>query len=346
MAIQQYEEIDDLNVDINPVTPTGGDPVLKQYLIDEFVEDYQNGQLSRRDALKRIAFITGSALVASNILTTAASAQQPTPTGAAGPTGAATRAPTAAGTPAATAGPTATPTGMTIRPDDPDITAMPVQFPGEGATILAYLGRPKGNGPFPAVLICHENRGLVEHIRDVARRFAKVGYVGLAVDLLSRNCGTQDPAQVPGLLGNTSPDQQVKDFQAGLAYLQAQSFVMKDRIGMTGFCFGGGITWRAATKIPELRAAVPFYGPNPPLEDVPNIRAAILAFYGANDARITGGEPAIEDAMKKSNKVFEKMIYPNAGHAFFNDTGPAYNADAAKDAWPRMLAWFDKYLKS
>jgi carboxymethylenebutenolidase len=196
------------------------------------------------------------------------------------------------------------------------------------------------------VLICHENRGLVEHIRDVARRFAKVGYVGLAVDLLSRNCGTQDPAEVPGLLSNASPDQQVGDFRAGMTYLQGLAYVRPDRIGMTGFCFGGGITWRAATKIPELRAVVPFYGPNPPLEDVPNVRAAALAIYGEKDARITGASGALEAAMKQNNKTYEKIVYPNADHAFFNDTGPRYNADAARDAWAKMLAWFDKYLKT
>ncbi len=94
-----------------------------------------------------------------------------------------------------------------------------------------------------------------------------------------------------------------------------------------------------------MRAAVPFYGPNPPLEDVPKIQAALLAIYGERDNFVNPGIPAVEDAMKKANKTFEKIIYPNAGHAFFNDTGGSYNAEAARDAWAKLLAWFEKYLK-
>ncbi len=173
--------------------------------------------------------------------------------------------------------------------------------------------------------------------------------VPLSVDLLSRQGGTDkvsDPTQIPGLLANTPAQQLVQDFRDGLGYLQSQTYVRKDRIGMTGFCFGGGVTWRCATQIPELRAVVPFYGPNPPLEDVPNIHAAVLAFYGELDTRIDAGIPAIEAAMKRNNKTFEKVIFPNANHAFFNDTGASYNAAAAKDAWARMLTWFEKYLKA
>jgi carboxymethylenebutenolidase len=104
------------------------------------------------------------------------------------------------------------------------------------------------------------------------------------------------------------------------------------------------VTWQVAAHMPELKAAVPFYGPQPPVEAVPNIRAAVLAIYGGLDQRIDQGIPAIEAAMRQNNKVFEKVIYPNADHAFNNDTGPRYNADAAKDAWQRTLAWFGKYL--
>ena len=149
-----------------------------------------------------------------------------------------------------------------------------------------------GDGSFPAVMVCHENRGLNEHIRDVARRFAKAGYVGLAIDMLSRQGGTDaagGASSAPGLLSNIPPQQFVDDFKAGLLFLQSQAFVAPDRIGMTGFCFGGGVTWRCATQIPELRAAVPFYGPNPPLENVPKIQAAVLAIYAEQDRRINAG---------------------------------------------------------
>ena len=137
----------------------------------------------------------------------------------------------------------------------------------------------------------------------------------------------------------------MQDFEDGLRHLQAQPNVRRDRIGMTGFCFGGGATWRCATQIPELGAAVPFYGPNPPLEDVPKIQAAVLAIYAEDDARIMSGVPAIEDAMTTHRKTFEKIVYPNAQHAFFNDTGPRFNPEAAADAWEKMLAWFGKYLE-
>jgi carboxymethylenebutenolidase len=235
-----------------------------------------------------------------------------------------------------------------VSPDDPLITASDVQFPGDGSTLLGYLARPRAGGPFPIVLVCHENRGLTEHIKDVTRRVARAGYVGLAVDLLSRQGGTAkvaDAASIPGLLSGMSSQQAVGDFENGLRYLQGQAYAVKDRPGMVGFCYGGGITWMAATRLPALRAAVPFYGPIPPLADVPNIQAAVLGIYGALDQRINAGIPDIEQAMKANNKVFEKIIYPNASHAFHNDTGPNYNAEAAADAWAKTLAWFDKYLK-
>jgi carboxymethylenebutenolidase len=319
------------------------DEGLVQYLVSEFVEDYQEGHMTRRDALKRIAGILGSMVLAESLLAACAPPAAPAPTAQ----------PTAAPSPTAQqATPTTTSagaTGVTIPPDDPAIEAGPVQFPGQGATILAYLARPKGNGPLPAVLVCHENRGLLEHIKDVARRLAKAGYVGLAVDLLSRQGGTDkigDAAQVPGLLANAPAQQLVQDFKDGLTYLQGQPFVAQDRIGMVGFCFGGGVTWRCATQIPELKAAVPFYGPNPPLEDVPKIKAAVLAIYGELDTRITSGAAAIEAAMKQNNKTFEKIVYPNANHAFHNDTGANYNPQAATEAWAKTLAWFDKYLRA
>jgi hypothetical protein len=118
-----------------------------------------------------------------------------------------------------------------------------------------------------------------------------------------------------------------------------------DRLGMVGFCFGGGMTWLVATKAPELKAAVPYYGPIPPLGDVPGIKAAVLALYGGEDQRINAGIPAIEEAMAKNNKLFAKVVYPGAAHAFHNDTGRNYNPEAAVDAWKRTLDWFATHVK-
>ncbi|HET9907428.1 MAG TPA: dienelactone hydrolase family protein, partial [Anaerolineales bacterium] len=195
---------------------------------------------------------------------------------------------------------------------------------------------------------CHENRGLTPHIEDVTRRFAKAGYVGLAVDLLSRQGGSTvvGEGNVPGALGNILPDQFVEDFKSGWQYLTNLSFADTARVGMTGFCFGGGVTWRVATQMSELLAAIPFYGPPPPVEDVPNINAAVLAIYGELDSRINGSIPQIEEAMAANGKIYAKMIYPNADHAFHNDTGTRFNAEAAQDAWQKTLDWFDQYVRN
>ncbi|MBI4670225.1 MAG: dienelactone hydrolase family protein [Chloroflexi bacterium] len=344
---------------------------MKQYLIDEFIEDYQHGQLTRRQTLKLLTGLVGAASAAA-LVAACAPVVQPAPTTAPVPTAvpatnvptvvpttipttAATVAPTpttAAADPTvatqATATVTAPQSNATVTAGDPAIQASAVEFPGSaGAKTMGYLARPRADGTFAAILVCHENRGLTEHIRDVARRFAKAGYVALAVDLLSRQGGTDkvDASGVPGVLGNTPPTQMVGDFAAGLAYLKQQPFVAQGQYGMIGFCFGGGITWRAATQIAELRAAAPYYGPNPPLEDVPKIQAAVLAHYGGNDSRINAGIPAVEQAMKQNNKIFEYVIHQGTNHAFNNDTGANYNAQAAQAAWAETLAWFDKYVR-
>ncbi|TMG71534.1 MAG: dienelactone hydrolase family protein, partial [Betaproteobacteria bacterium] len=166
----------------------------------------------------------------------------------------------------------------------------------EGAARLAgYLARPKQSGSFPIVLVCHENRGLTRHVEDVARRVAKAGYVGIAVDLLSREGGTAKHGfdAIPGILGKAAPARHVQDFQSGLAYARSQPFARADRVGMTGFCFGGAVTWRVAAAVPDLRAAVPFYGVPVQESDVPKIGAAVLAIYGGLDDRINQNIPAI-----------------------------------------------------
>ncbi|MBI3536916.1 MAG: dienelactone hydrolase family protein [Chloroflexi bacterium] len=314
-----------------------GDTTFKRYILEEFVEDYEDGKMTRRDALKKIAGLLGSVAIANSILAACAPAPTPAPT-------AAPKANTAT-TASATTAPTSA--SVNVSPSDPDIDAKAIEISATGATLFAYLVRPKKDGAYPAILVCHENRGLVEHIKDVTRRFAKVGYVALAMDLVSREGGTEKLGdRATSLLGNINPDQFVADFKSGLAYLANQSFVAQGKFGMTGYCFGGGVTWRSATQIAELKAAVPFYGSNPPLADVPKIQAAILGIYGGTDTRINAGIPEIEAALKASNKIFEKIIYDGAGHAFHNDTGGSYNANAAKDAWAKTLAWFEKYVKA
>ena len=331
---------------------------FKKYLLDEFVEDYQEGLLTRRDALKLIAGITGSMALATSILAACAppdrSATPAAPSATATSNAAAepTTAPTATAAPAATSTPVPTSTpepAPTAAAANGEIEASDIEFDGaDGAKLLAHLARPVNGAPAPVVLVCHENRGLTEHIKDVTRRFAREGYVALAVDLLSRQGGTagKDSSSVPGLLSNQPQEQFVADFTSGWQYLTAQSYAQADRVGMTGFCFGGGVTWRVAIGLPELRAAVPFYGPAPSVDEVASINAAVLAVYAERDQRITSTAATMETAMQQNGKTFEKLIYPNTDHAFFNDTGTRYNAEAAADAWAKMLAWFDRYLKT
>ncbi len=345
--------------------------IFQRYLAEEFVEEYSEGRLSRRQALKLIASVTGSVVVASSFLAACAPPPEETATAAPNNTpGAANTEPAATNTTApaeatepAAATATAEPAGEasatsetaantpapagTVAADDPAIQAGPVEFAGEdGANVMGYVAWPFGDGPFPVVLVCHENRGLTDHIRDVTRRVAKAGYVGLAVDLLSRQGGTETVGSdnVPGVLGQSPPEQFVADFRSGWQSLGNQPFADLARLGMVGFCFGGGVTWQVATQVPELRAAVPFYGPPPDVSEVPNIQAAVLAIYGGLDSRINGSIPTIEAAMAENGKTFEPVIYEGADHAFHNDTSGRYHPEAATDAWARTLAWFAQYL--
>ena len=333
--------------------------LFQRYLAEEFAEDYSEGRLSRRDALKLIASVTGSLVVANSILTSCAPPPETvatssptemsaaTDTPATGPTASAEASPTVESVPAESVASQPAAYG-TVMPDDPAVMAGATQIPAVDTNIMGYLARPASRTVSPVILVCHENRGLTPHIQDVTRRFAKAGYVGLAVDLLSRQGGTEavGSSNVPGALGNIDPSQFVEDFKSGWKYLQGEAFADAARVGMTGFCFGGGVTWQVAVHMPELLAAVPFYGPHPLASDVSQIHAAVLAIYGELDNRINAGIPEIEAAVAANNKIYEKVIYPNADHAFHNDTGTRYNPEAAKDAWERALAWFETYVRN
>jgi carboxymethylenebutenolidase len=296
---------------------------LQRYLVEEAIEDYEEGRLTRRDALKMIAGITGVTL-ATQMLDAHGQAQ-----------------PAAGQAPAKSA--------YSVPAGDPAVVAAPVQFTADdGGQLRGYLARPAKGGLHPIVLVCHENRGLTPHIEDVTRRVAKAGYVGFAVDLLSREGGTarHEFDAIPGVLSKAPPERHVEDFGLALIYVKSQPYARQDRVGMTGFCFGGGITWRAAARLNEIRAAVPFYGLPVAPEQVPKINAAVLAIYAERDERINATIPAIEAAMKQHKKNFRKIVYSNSEHAFHNDTGTRFNPTSAKAAWDETLDWFDKYLKA
>ncbi|HLF37090.1 MAG TPA: dienelactone hydrolase family protein [Anaerolineales bacterium] len=319
---------------------------FKGYLLSEFLGDYEQGLLTRREAGKLIAGIVGSLTLAESLLAAC------TPAGTNGSSGSLTPSSAASESPgASSSGPTASSTGAELptASESGSPAAGEVQIPGTDTPLLAYLARPAGDGPHPAVLVCHENRGLTEHIKDVARRLASAGYVGLAVDLLSRQGGTAavaDSSQIPGMLSSQPPEQFVRDFTDGWRWLQTQPEVRPDGVGMVGFCFGGGVTWRVAIGLADLRAAVPYYGPHPDPNELAAIQGAVLAIYAGRDDRINRSIPAIEAEMQRLGKVYEKVIYPDTDHAFHNDTGSRYDPAAATDAWSRTLAWFDRYLRS
>jgi carboxymethylenebutenolidase len=310
---------------------------FENYLVHEFVEDYADGIMSRRDMVGRVLHITGGVAATATVLTQlgvkSASAQEGTPP----------PAPTATGPRSS----------VSVPEDDPRVTGSDVTFPGaDGAEITAYQAIPSsGDGPFPVVLICHENRGLTEHIRDVARRWAAEGYIGAAVDLLSREGGTasiSDPAEIPALLSDESKLQRhVDDFKAAATYYATQENADAARLGMQGFCFGGGITWRAVTQMPELKGAAHFYGPPPPLEDVPNIRAAVFAVYSDDpDDFANEGRDELIAALEEAGVTFEVEVYSDTQHAFHNDTSPRWNEEQALAAWNDTVAWFETYVKN
>jgi carboxymethylenebutenolidase len=305
---------------------------MQRYLVHEFVEDYEDGLMSRRDMISRVLYITGGVGAAATVLTSlgvqAAGAQGATPPPPDGPQ-----------------------SPLTVAEDDPRIAHSEITFPGgDEAKVTAYQAAPAEHAgeALPLVLICHENRGLTEHIRDVARRFAVEGYLACAIDLLSREGGTaaiEDPSEIPALLTEGDMNRHVADFQAAIAHYGTTGEVDSARIGMTGFCFGGGITWRSATQIPELKAAIPWYGPPPPLEDVPNIQAAVLGIYSDDPNDFANeGRDELEAALEKAGVTFQINIYPGTQHAFHNDTGQRYNEEQALAAWQDALGWFSQYV--
>jgi carboxymethylenebutenolidase len=154
-----------------------------------------------------------------------------------------------------------------------------------------------------------------------------------------------DPAQIGGALTRIGTEAQVQDLVSSVEYLKTLSYVRKPGIGVTGFCYGGGMAWRLATKSGDIAAAVPFYGANPPLEDVPAIKGSVMDHYGGEDARINAGIPEIEAAMRAANKPFQYHIYEGAPHAFHNETGASYRPEAAKLAWERTVQFFNRLLR-
>jgi len=230
---------------------------------------------------------------------------------------------------------------------DPDIVPEYVTYPspdGHGE-VRGYLVRPAAaTGPVPGVVVVHENRGLNPYIEDVARRVAKAGFVALAPDGLSSVGGYPGNDDAGRDLQRTVDGEKLmNDFFAAIDWLKAADFTT-DKVGITGFCYGGGVANAAAVAFEDLGAAVPFYFFLPRPKDVKRIKAPVLLHYGELDTRVNEGWPDYQKALDAAGVTYEAHIYEGANHGFHNDSTPRYDEAAAELAWARTIAWFEKYL--
>lgn len=233
--------------------------------------------------------------------------------------------------------------------NDPEIVATYIRYPspnGHGE-VRGYLVHPaKLDKPVGGVVVVHENRGLNPYIEDVARRVAKAGYVALAPDGLSSVGGYPgNDEEGRALQRQVDPQKLMNDFFAAIEFLKA-STLTTDKIGITGFCYGGGVSNAAAIAYPELACAVPFYGRQADPAAVAPIKAPLLYHFAETDPNVNATWPAFEAALKAANKTYEAHFYPGTYHGFHNDSTPRYDEAAAKLAWQRTLDWFGRYLKA
>jgi carboxymethylenebutenolidase len=299
---------------------------LQRYIAEEIAADHVDGLLTRREAMRRLALL-GLTTAAATALIAACSKQQ-----------ARTEESTPARAPESSTG-SAQPPGMASA-----LVAEPITWAGPQSQLQGVWAQaPNSKG---CILVIHENKGLNDWVRSVAGRLAGAGYSALAIDLLSERGGTGafgDPAQATAALAGIAPEQFTHDLNSGVAHLKLRAPGQK--VAVVGFCFGGGLVWQLlAAGALGVSAAVPFYGPLPPNPDFAGAKAAVLGIYAALDTRVTGAKATAKAALDRAGLVNDLIVEPNADHAFFNDTGPRYNAAAAADAWQRLLDWFGRYL--
>jgi carboxymethylenebutenolidase len=325
---------------------------LRAYAATEVAEHAAEGNLTRREALRRLALLGISGPAAATLLA-ACSSSETTPatttvaaTQASAPatTGAATSTSTPLATSAvasATTLPTST-TATLATAATPEVSQ--ISFPGPAGELkgaFAAAAQPKG-----AVLIVHEIFGLSAHFLKLPGRFAASGYTALVVDLLSRDGGTvsiSDQGQITAKIVGAGVERHLADLRAGLDELGKRAPGVK--FGMVGFCFGGGMTWSMLNAgEPRLAAAAPFYGPGPADADFSKSTAAVLGVYAENDGRVNASRDAMEAALTKAGLVHEMRTYPGVGHQFFNDTSSAYNQTQAQAAYTDLMSWFAAHL--
>jgi carboxymethylenebutenolidase len=233
----------------------------------------------------------------------------------------------------------------TVKEDD--LFTERITYPGNNTNIMqAYVARPKEMKPYAAVVVIHENRGLNAHIEDVTRRAAKAGYLAIAPNALSVIGGTpanEDDARAA--FSKLDAADTLQNFVKVFDYLKTRKDA-NGKFGCVGFCWGGAMANKLAVSVPDLKAAVAFYGRQPDAADVPKIKAAVQLHYGGLDQGVNAGIPAYEEALKKAGVHYELYIYENANHAFHNDTAPTrYNKEAAELAWQRTIKFFGEHLK-
>lgn len=305
---------------------------IEEYFVHEFVEEYRVGHMTRRDMMRRILYITGGVASAAALL-----GRLGVPKVAQAQT---SPAPDSSGS-----------SPLSVASDDPAVATQWISFTNQtdGATIMAYEARPSSaTDALPVIMVCMRNQGVEPQIQDVTRRWAKLGYIAAAVDLLSREGGTNgiaDKAKIPALLSAADQTRHVSDFQAAADYYATQPNADASRLGMNGFCFGGGIVWRSAEMIQSLKAAVPFYGPPPPIEQVANIRAAVLGVYSSDPKDFANNNrDALQAALSEAGITYQINIYPDTNHDFYNDTGQSYNPEQALTAWADAVTWMQTYV--
>ena len=237
---------------------------------------------------------------------------------------------------------------LQVQPDDPTLESDYITYesPKGGGTIKGLLSKPKDlKTKLPGVIVVHENRGLNPYIEDVGRRVAAENFISLAPDALTPlggYPGNDDDGRT--MQRERNQQEMLEDFIAAYEYLKAH----KDctgKVGVVGFCFGGWISNMMAARIPELGAAVPYYGRQPEAEDAAKIKAPLLLQYGELDTRVNEGLPAFEEVLKANGITYEAFIYPNVNHGFHNNTTPRFDKEAADLSWSRTIAFFNKYLR-
>jgi carboxymethylenebutenolidase len=236
-----------------------------------------------------------------------------------------------------------------VQPDDKRIEAGYASYPspkGSG-TMRGYLARPaSAKGKLPAVVVIHENRGLNPYIEDVARRLATEGYIAFAPDALAPlggYPGNEDQAR--DMFARLDANKRTEDLLAAADFIKLRPD-FSGRMGVVGFCYGGGVSNLFATRMPDLKAAVPYYGGQPKPEEAAKIKARMLIHYAGEDERVNAGWPAYEKALKDAGVKYEAYIYPKTQHGFHNDTTPRYDEAAAKLSWERTLKVFKETLKA